>query len=1348
MDFVKLSEKHNKNAIELEFKFNTRQSSDLMIKNNDFYAWWNEDEQLWSTDENNLLVKLDGQMSNYYNDRKKDLNDSFFTMKPLWDGDSGAIEKWNRLIHTQMRNNYHDLDQTLIFSNQEGRKKDYASKRLPYPLEEGDTSAWDTIMSVLYSEEERHKIEWAIGSVVNGDSKKLQKFLVFYGAAGTGKSTVLNIIQKLFDGYWTVFDAKSLGDPKQNFAFEPFRNKPLVGIQHDGDLSRIEDNTRLNSLVSHEEVLMNEKNVKSYPTRLYSFLFMGTNKPVKITDAKSGLTRRLIDVSPTGEKLSPKEYKRVMKQIDFELGAIAYHCKQVYETDPDYYDTYVPLNMMSATNDFYNFMLDNYHIFVDDEGVSLNAAWEMYKEYVEDAKIPYPMSKRIFKEEFKNYFYSFEERITINGDRKRNWYSGLKKSKFESDTLLGEEMPEKNIKTIEFLDQPSIFDKECAGCLSQYSTKEGTPRRKWDNVVTRLKDIDTSKLHYVKVPENHIVIDFDIPNEKGEKDFMKNLEEASKWPPTYAELSKSGSGIHLHYIYTGDVEKLSRVYDDKIEVKIFNGNSSLRRMLTKCNNLPIAKINSGLPLKGDTKVINTSAVTNEKGIRTLIKRNLNKEYHPGTKPSIDFIFKILEDAYNSGIAYDVTDLRNAVTAFAVHSSHQSDYCMKLVGKMHFKSDVEPEPEVANKNEFVFYDVEVFENLLVIDYKMRGKPTVIRMINPKPSEVEELMQYNLIGFNCRKYDNHIIYARGMLGYDNEQLYKLSQDIIVNGKGFFGQAYNISYTDIYDYSSKKQSLKKWEIELAKKWTKDHPNSIEKNPYIHLELGLPWDKPVPEELWTKVAEYCENDVIATEGVFEVTQGDFVAREMLVATVKGLHPDINVCVNDTTNTLTTKLVFGSNRHPQNEFNYRDLSKPVGSDEYSKYKELFGWDYNFRVFDPDGRPCYRDYIPGESLPVGYSILPFFPGYKFDNHAPKGEKSYYLDDYVGEGGKVYAKYGFWGNVRTHDVASMHPHSVIFECLFGPRYTKIFKEIVQARVYIKHGDFESAGGLLSGALQPFLKDKNQAKALAQALKIAINSIYGLTSAAFDNPFRDIRNIDNIVAKRGALFMSMLKREVENQCYNVVHIKTDSIKVSDVTNYITEFISKFGAEYGYTFEIEDEYEKMCLVNDAVYIAKRSKNSPEIDEGLWTATGAQFAVPYVFKKLFSGDQIVFDDYCETKSVSKGALYLDMNENLPDDQHDYHFVGRVGQFTPIKSGCGGGVLYRMDNNKYNAAAGTKGFRWMESEMVRNLDKIKDIDGSYHEKLCNDAVDSINKYVDFEWFRSDDPYIAPLDIHSDVLPF
>ena len=1376
LDFFTISTRTTKRGTEVYPKFRICKSSDLMIRGGDFYAVWVEERGLWSTDEQDAIHLIDNEI------RKAAKEQGNWAML-MEDAESGVIDSWHKYCQKQMRDSFHMLDEKLIFSNTPTNKKDYASKRLNYPLEEGKTEAYDKLMSTLYSPEEREKIEWAIGAIVCGASKKLQKFLVLYGAAGTGKSTVLNIIQQLFDGYYSVFDAKALGSSSNAFALEAFKSNPLVAIQHDGDLSRIEDNTRLNSLVSHELMTVNEKFKSTYANRFKCFLFMGTNKPVKITDAKSGLIRRLIDVSPTGNKLSQKEYRQATKQIEFELGAIAYHCQEVYLSNPNRYDDYIPVAMLGASNDFYNFVVDSYTVFKKEDGVTLKAAWAMYNTYCEEAKVGYPYSQRAFKEELKNYFRDYSERFNLgDGSRVRSYYSGFRTEKFEDRVLA--DIPEPASRLIEFKEQKSIFDEVCSGCLAQYATTKETPSKKWDNVTTTLKNIDTRKLHYVKVPENHIVIDFDIPDETGKKSFELNLQEASKWPATYAELSKSGKGIHLHYIYTGDPAKLSRIYDDHIEVKVFTGKSSLRRMLTKCNNHEIASISSGLPLKGDKSVINFEGVKSEKGLRTKIKRNLNKEYHSATKPSVDFIYKDLVDAYNSGMKYDVTDLRNDILAFASKSTHQADYCIKLVNKMPFKSE-EPSDTVKNDDQpLVFYDVEVFPNLFLVNWIIEGPDrAVVRMINPEPSEIEELLKYRLVGFNCRRYDNHILYAR-FIGYTNEQLYTLSQRII-NGSAncFFGEAYNISYTDVYDFSTEKKSLKKWEIELG---------------IHHQELGLPWDQPVPEELWTKVAEYCDNDVIATEAVFNARKGDFVARQIQVDLVRLLHGIDNMSVNDTTNSLSGKIIFGKERKPQSVFNYRDLSLPVPYTEYGRYKDLFGADYVFHVFDKDGLPTYEVYDGKRVLPDGYSILPFFPRYIFDHgrsiwidnddlaSIARGskEKAFTLamadktgNSYqeIGEGGRVFARPNMYGNVWDGDISSQHPHSAIAEVLFGPVFTKRFEEIVEARVDIKHKDFESAGERLGGALKPYLTEELAAP-LAQALKIVINSIYGLTSASFDNLFRDTRNKDNIVAKRGALFMTLLKGEVEKRGFTVAHIKTDSIKIPDATPDIQEFVIRFGKEFGYTFETEANFEKFCLVNNAVYIAKFKDGK---HAGEWTATGAQFAVPYVFKKLFSKEEITFADMCETKSVTS-ALYLDMNENLPDvgglekevaallkkhsdkngdlpfgiDEqvqalnadiskgHDYRFIGKVGQFCPIKPGCGGGVLLRMTEDKktglkkYAGATGTIGYRWMESEMVRTLEKEADIDRSYYDKMVDDAVDTISQFGDFEQFVSDDPYI------------
>lgn len=1309
MDFLEVTEAETKKGTEIypSFIVNNK-TSDLMVRGKDFYAVWVEEKGLWSTDEQDLINLVDHELDKYYEEHRGKW-ERHPRILYLRRGNNKMIDSFHHYCKEQMRENAHPLDEKLIFFNQKTTKKDYASKKLPYPLAEGSIEAYDKIIGTLYSEEERHKIEWAIGSVIAGESKNIQKFVVFYGPPASGKSTVINIIEKLFDGYYCVFDAKALGSANSNFALEPFKTNPLVAIQHDGDLSHIEDNTRLNSVVSHEKMVVNEKHKGLYTMRFNCFLFMGTNKPVRITDAKSGLIRRLIDISPQGKRRIPrKEYDALMKMIDFELGAIAWHCQQVYLNDPQCYDDYVPLNMLDASNDFYNFVLENYFTYKKDNQVVMKTAYDEYKKYCEAANAK-TMPMRAFKEELKNYFDDYKDRITLDdGTRVRSFYTGFRADKFEEKWKKKEKMNEETESSwLKFNLTVSLLDTILADFPAQYAepVKE-RPLKAWENCFTKLSDIDTKKLHYVQVPLNHIIIDFDIPDENGNKCFEKNLAEASKWPPTYAELSKSGAGIHLHYIYQGDPTELRPIYKEHIEIKVFNGNSSLRRKLTKCNNIPVATISSGLPLKEKKKVIDFKSFANDKALITAIKRNLEKKNVAGTKPSVELIFKDLNRAYESGMHYDVSGMKQAIYEFASNSTHHSSYCIKLFNKMKFCSDDVAAAVINNELPLIFFDVEVFINLLLICWKFPGpEQKVIRMFNPSPDETSELIRkYRLVGFNCRRYDNHILYARS-LGYNLEQIYGVSKGIIDKDKNaFFKEAYNVSYTDIYDFSSKKQSLKKFEIDLG---------------IHHRELPIPWDQPVPEDRWIEVAEYCDNDVIATEAVWNDRRDDFTAREIL-ADIAGL------TVNDTTNTLTTRIIFGNDRSPQSQFNYRDLSQPVGPERYAEYSELFGEDYEFRVFDQNGIPTYETYTGGQ-LPDGYSILPFFPGYTFD-----AGKSIYLDEEIGEGGRVYSEPGMYGSVWDADVTSMHPHSIWTERLFGPKYSRKFYDLVEIRVAVKKaiktGNFEDASKMMDGKLSKWLKDAEQAKGLANALKIAINSVYGLTSARFENPFRDIRNRDNIVAKRGALFMTLLKQEVQKQGYQVAHIKTDSIKIPNWDEKIFEFVRSFGREFGYNFETEAEFDRFCLVNDAVYVA-------HIKDGEWTATGTQFQIPYVFKTLFSKENIEFADMCETKSVTS-ALYLDMDEKLPEGEHDYRFVGKVGLFCPIKAGYGGGRLVReasdKDGNiKYDSATGAKDYRWLESEDIRESGRYEIIDQGYYDRLVDEAVYDISQYGDFEWFRA-----------------
>lgn len=1271
MDFYRIKERSGRNGItEIYPDFKVTRSKDLMVQGKAFYAIWDEGQGLWSTDEYDVQRLVDQELM-AYKDQAGKKSEGILQAKLLSDFSSNSWLQWRSYV-SHISDSSQQLDENLTFSNTEVKKSDYVSKRLPYPLSAGDYSAWEELIGTLYDPQERAKLEWAIGAIVAGDAKDIQKFLVLYGSAGAGKSTVLNIVQKLFEGYYTTFEAKALTSNSNAFSTEVFKSNPLVAIQHDGDLSKIEDNTKLNSIVSHEDMTMNEKYKPSYMSRINAFLFMATNKPVKITDAKSGIIRRLIDVQPSGDRLTPRRYQTLMSQIDFELGAIAYHCMETYrEMGKNYYNDYRPVEMMLQTDVFYNFIEDGYEVFKEQNGVTLHQAYEMYKQFCEQALVEYKLVRHKFREELKNYFGKFEERAVIDGVRVRSWYSD-----FLTDSMKLQKTEEPAF-TLTMDHEESIFDSMCADQPAQYSNDEGTPHKKWAQVKTKLSDLDTSKIHYVKLPENHIVIDFDLTDENGEKDAERNLEAASRWPSTYGEFSKGGGGIHLHYIYEGDPTELARVYKDGIEIKVFTGDSSLRRRLSKCNNIPVAHINSGLPLKEKKHVINTDTVKSEKALRDLVDRNLKKEIHPGTKSSIDFIHKILEDAYSSDLVYDLTDMRGKILTFAAMSTNQADAALKVVQTMKFASEegVEKETIVSpdSDSQLVFFDCEVFPNLFTIGWKFAGEDKkVVRMVNPSPAQVEELITMKLVGYNNRKYDNHILYAR-IMGYNNEQLYNLSKKLIGNDPhARFGEAYELSYTDIFDYLSVKQSLKKWQIDLG---------------IAHKELGLPWDEPVPEEMWEKVLEYQDNDVIATEVVFNARKDDFIAREIL-ADLSGLS------VNATTQKHTDKIIFGGDRDAQSKFIYTDLASGT---QYGAGDQVVG----------------EDHVK-------------FPGYMY-----AFGKSEYKGEDPSEGGLVRSKTGMWTNVAVLDVASMHPTSIEELGLFGP-YTKNFAAIKQARLAIKHGEFDDARKMLDGKLARHLKSDEQAEALSYALKIVINIVYGLTSASFDNPFRDKRNKDNIVAKRGALFMIDLKEEVEKRGFTVAHIKTDSIKIPEATPEIIEFVMEFGMEYGYVFEHEATYEKMALVNNAVYVAK---TLPGRKPAHWEATGAQFIHPYVYKTMFSKEPLEFKDLCETKSV-KTALYLDYNteETRMENEKPLQFIGKTGAFVPVKDGEGGGLLMRQDKDdkeKFSAATGSKGYRWLEAEVVEGLNYKEKVDMDYFEGLVESAREDLSKFGDVEWFLS-----------------
>lgn len=1390
LDFLLFNEKtvNKVKYLSPDFKINTR-TKDIMILAGYFYAIWDFENECWTKNRDRAYELIDTCMDEYIKREEENSPGRFNGVKKMYAeiDSSGVAERFNNFFRKK-NDHYKPLDTRVVFKSDTPSRELYSSHRLSYDPIEGPTPAYDKIISTLYSDEERQKIEWLIGAALCGDNDKVQKFGVFYGDPGTGKGTVMDIIALLFDGYSAAFEADALGRKSDSFALEPFKNHPVVAMQTDGNLSRIEDNTRLNTLIAHEKMTVNEKFKGKYDTKFHTILFIASNDPVKITNAKSGLLRRLIDIEPTGNTLPAREYRELKRQIPFELSGIAYRCMDLYSNNKDLYDGYRPMPMMARTNEFYDFVLEYYDQFANEEYILLSTAWSWYKRYIEDANAYIKLSRTNFTTELSSYFKSGpQDEWYIDEDGKRKHlssvYRGFKSDKFKNvkgnastvvmkkdrnkvevvsksaknqSNSAGDVIPDwlklVDARANEELLDNNVLDGYLAESKASYAVpaknKDGSvrqgdtkPKESWDRCKTKLKSIDTTKEHYVHYQDDFpslIFIDFDdVDPETGKKSLARNLELAKDFPRTYAETSRSGEGLHLYYIYDGDPGELSSLYDTHIEIKRLTGDSSLRRKLYLCNNEKIAHISSGLPLREDKKkVLDEYRLNDEKHLRNCIKKALARKVHANTRPSIDYIKMTLETAYESGMKYDVRDMRQAVMNFASMSTNQAEYCMNVVMDLPFCSD-EPSEDVQTsgylEKPIAFFDCEVFPNLFIVCYKVEGgiigeggKDEVVRMINPSANDISDLVhKYRLIGFNNLKYDNHILYAR-ILGYSNADLYKLSSAIVSNDKNAgFREAKNISYTDIYDFSNTKQGLKKWEIELD---------------LNHQEFPLAWDQPVPEDMWELAADYCANDVYATEVLFysKKMKEDWAARQFL-AKLSGL------TVNDLTNTHSARIIFGNNRNPQSSFNYPDLSKEFPGYEFNQ----FGIDKDRYNIGPDGKSVRT---------TGRSI--------------------FMGDDPSEGGYVYYETGIHYNVALLDIASLHPSTVEALQLFGPEYTARYSELKALRVAIKHKDWDTARGYLDGGIVPFLEGVEQmsedeqqelSDSLSYALKIVLNSAYGMTSAPFANPFKDPRNVDNVVAKRGALFMIMLKHEVQKRGFTVAHVKTDSIKIPNATPEIIQFVMDTGKKYGYSFEHEATYTKMCLVNKSVYVAKydeygeRTKGGKHANQ--WTHTGAEFQHPYIFKTLFSHEPIEFKDYCETKSTSgSGAIYLDNNEGLTeglekelyslkeelnnadkgkmeikkcikakqeeiDSIHSFSFVGRCGLFTPVIPGVGGGYLLRVDGDKVGAISGTKGYRWMESVTVKNKHLEDKIDMNYFRSLVDSAIDHIAEYGDADEF-------------------
>lgn len=1273
MDFLDVSVKKftsNNRTLDYEVSpdFIFGDAKDLVVKGSKFYAYWNG--SFWDTKQKNLFYDIDSLLWR----RARELEDGRpglrIDVKEIRKASAGKFRLFADFCKACEASDI-SFNQKVLFADHKMQRRDYATTQLTYSPQEGEAVAFKELIGTLYLPKELDKILWFMGALFTNKMYKIEKFMYLYGSKGSGKGTVLKIFRMLFEDYCGTIDLKLLTSADQ-FATGQIQEVPLL-IDEDTDISHIYNDTPLLKLTSHETISVNKKFKEPYDVKFIGLLITASNQRYKVRNVDSGITRRAIVVNPSGQKVSHTRYNQLMSQIKYELPYIAHMAiSRFEELGFDYYDDYFDVDMAEQTDHIFDFIRSNaIHM---QNGITLKQISELYREYLEDMGWKTDGYKATIKREALRYFDTMLKDSHVDGTRVNNYFKGFRWNIAFPEGVVGTTKADDTVvpdNWLEFDHHNEVFNKLAADYPAQAALRNGNPSEKWDNVVTKLSDIQTNKLHWVKVPLNHVILDFDLKDENGKKNLELNKEAASKFPPTYAEVSKSGQGIHLHYIYDGNVNELDNLVEKNIEIKVYRGKASLRRIDKASNNLQLSHISSGLPLKEkkDREMYDQikEITYTEKTLRNFVKRQLGmiegkEPSHPNTKPTIDFIAHEIQKAADMGLEYDITDLRHAVFMRAIRSTNNKDYCLAVFQQIPWSTmrddEGKTESKLTNftkiypKEELVFFDIEVYPNLFVVVWKKYHEDEFTRWINPTPDQIEYLMTFPLVGFNNRRYDNHILYAR-LLGSNNMELFIQSHRIIneKNAKsGMYAAAYELSYTDIYEYSQKKQSLKRWEVDLGIK---------------HVEMEIPWDKPVPDELVDTVVEYCVNDVDATEKLFDAIYADYVAREILATIAKG-------SMNATNNQLTAKFIFGDDPRPQDKFNYVKLAS------------------------------------------------IFPGYEYSFG-----KSTYRGFETGEGGFVYAEPGVYSNVALLDVESMHPNSLVNMNYFGP-YTQRYADLLKVRVLLKHNKIDEVKQMFDGVLAPFLDNPEYLKPLVTALKIVINSVYGMTSAKFDNKFKHPDNVDNIVAKRGALFMVDLKFAIEEQGYKVCHIKTDSVKVPNADKKIIQFVHNFGKQekYNYKFEHEHTYKRMALINNAVYIA-------QLEDDSWSPVGAEYANTYLLKRVWTKEELVDRDFFITKQ-SKGHIYL-------GDE----FVGKVGSIYASKSGAE--CMWTEDDENFKSVTGTKGYLFKQTDQF----DIEDVDFAYYDKVAIDGLKKIMKVGDITKIVDDMPkdYIDALELQESYSP-
>src|SRR6187549_2738005 len=112
--------RETKNGIELFPDFIVGRSKDLMIRGRSFYAIWDDETKLWSTDEYDVQRLVDKELREYAEKALAD-NGTKYNVKYLRSFNSNGWSQWRKFLQN-VSDNSRQLNENLIWANTKTKK--------------------------------------------------------------------------------------------------------------------------------------------------------------------------------------------------------------------------------------------------------------------------------------------------------------------------------------------------------------------------------------------------------------------------------------------------------------------------------------------------------------------------------------------------------------------------------------------------------------------------------------------------------------------------------------------------------------------------------------------------------------------------------------------------------------------------------------------------------------------------------------------------------------------------------------------------------------------------------------------------------------------------------------------------------------------------------------------------------------------------------------------------------------------------------------------------------------------------------------------------------------------------